>query len=191
MEAEALGFNEHFVNEVVALLLPFRVQTRTLRNAAIHVVADRYSMYVGRDECPTRAVDISKMLTSPNLKPQSPRCPIRYSTRLLARLGRDDIETVERILNEFPTTLCKETQRWEPLVKLHSLRAVAAIIIVGAPLVRVSRYTGFTQRQILKAVADCLETSYRRIVQLFDNLALPPQQPRRFGYVDHLAPLDF
>ena len=179
MDAHQLGFNDHFVEEVSRLLAPFPKHTRTLRNAALHVVADRHSFYLGRDECPTRAYDIKRILLSPNLQPQFPRSAVRYAARLLARLGRLEYhESCERILSEFPDNDL-----------LHSLKAAAACVILGASLARVARYTSFTPRQILRAVATCLATSYERIVQLFDNLPLPPTRPRRFNYVAHLSPL--
>ena len=181
MDIQALGFNEHFVNEVVDVLRPFPVVTATLRNGAIHVIADRHSMYIGPDELPTRPIDKRRILTSPNLKPQSPRSAERYSTRLLARLGRlEDHETVARVLAEFPHTR-----------HLYSLRAAAACVVVGASLARVLAVTGFKQRTLLHVIADSLDTSYGRIVQLFDNLPLPQSHPRRFDYVGHLTPLHY
>ena len=178
---EALGFNDHFVDEVANVLRPFRVITTTLRNAAIHIVADRHSMYVGPDELPTRPYDKRRILTSPNLKPQSPRSAERYCARLLARLGRlEDYDTVVRVLAEFPHT-----------IKVHSLKGAAACVVVGASLARVVAFTGFSQRVLLRAIADCLQTSYVRIVQLFDNLSLPQSNPRRFVYVGHLTPLTY
>lgn len=179
MEATHLGFNDHFVQEVVDLLRPFPKHTRTLRNAALHVVADRHSQYLGRDECPTRAVDLRRILLSPNHKPQGPRCPAQYAARLLARLGRlEDHETCERLLAEFP-----------PSDLPHSLKAAAACIILGAPLARVARYTQLSAGRILSAIATCLDSSHRRIVQLFDNVPSPPTRPRRFTCAAHLTPL--
>ena len=178
---EALGFNEHFVREVCSVLDPFPVLTVTLRNAAIHVIADRHSMYVGPDELPTRPLDKRRILTSPNLLPQSPRSAERYSTRLLARLGRlEDHSTVARVLAEF-----------SPSTHLHSYKAAAACVIVGCPLWRVCSYTGFSQRTLVRVIADLLETTYKRIVQLFDNLQIPHHNPRRFVFTGHLTPLDY
>ena len=180
MDLHALGFNDHFVDEVCNVLRPFRVVTTTLRNAAIHIVADRHSMYVGPDELPTRPIDKRRILTSPNLQPQSPRSAERYSTRLLARLGRlEDHETVARVLVEFPS------------FSLHSLKAAAACVVVGCSLTRVCSITTFQQRTLLHAIAYCLHTSYARIVQLFDNLPLPQTNPRRFDYINHLTPLEY
>ena len=165
------GFNDHFQREVEDALLPFRVFTRNLRNAAIHLVADRFSQYVGTDEAPTRSCDIAKVFLQGNIGPQLPRSALAYAQRLVVRLNVHQtisMEDVERIIDDAPPTL------------LYSLCASAAVIIAGAPFHYVVKYTPFQQRQLIKAVSQLVpEETYVSIAHILNVTPTPSTKRKR------------
>ena len=165
------GFNDHFQREVEDALLPFRVITRNLRNAAIHLVADRFSQYVGTDEAPTRSCDIAKVFLQGNVGPQLPRSAKAYAQRLVVRLNVHQsisIEDVEDTIDDAPPTL------------LYSLCASAAVIIAGAPFHYVVKYTPFQQRQLIKAVSQLVPNeTYVSIAHILDVTPAPSTKRKR------------
>ena len=151
LQCALLGFNDTFAEECELILSAFRRVSPSLRNACIRIVASRHSLYVGKDETATRAVDLKRIRLSPYLQAQLPPDPFKYVRRLCARLGRPEL---------LPdcTHIITNMQWYAPFLCAREM-AIASLIIADEqmPLGLLSEMTGVSELYIARLVASALD----------------------------------
>lgn len=165
-----LGLNERLVEEVEEVLSCFRRVSKSLRHACVFLVCERHSIYVGRDECPTRCQDMRRIRTCRKLGPQRERNPAKYAERYLMRLGRLDLlgeveDAIERIQGYAPQ-----------LSMLETVTAAVLICDETSVLSELSAVSSLSERSIARVVACALELPYREIASLLRPAPTPPSE---------------
>ena len=152
-----LGLNQRLVDEVDEVLSCFRRVSKSLRHACIFLVCERHSIYVGRDECPTRCQDLRRIRTCRKLGKQRARNPCKYAERYLARLGRLDL------LGDVEDAIVRIEGYAPQLSMLEIVTAAVLICDETSMLSQLSAVSSLSERSIARVVACALELPYGEV----------------------------
>ena len=167
-----MGLNERFADEVLHVLSPFPRHTKSLMAAAFHCVAERHSVYIGRDELRTCAADMKRIRLSSRLLPQNPRNVHNYVNRLTARM------VMSEFLHEVYLVLDR-MQLYAPPMPLVDT-ACAALIVANEnlDLSYLAFCVGITEQRIARIVAKALVMPLNEVTTVLTPAPNPRRRPR-------------
>lgn len=172
MDLTALGFNDLFVEEVIYVLRPFPRVTTSLRNAAIQAVAERHSVYVGRDEVPTRRADRKRIARSPLMGPPNTPNPNNYVRRLAARMGMADM-----LPDTYAVLQQMSLNSPMPLVDTACAALVVTDQTLDLPLLAFC--LGMSEKSVTRIVAKAVRMPYADVAQILRPVHIPRRHTRK------------